>query len=64
MMPRSRRPRKPYRPPAEVPAALAAKRERDAARAYIMACAIANVDPANSLRRRQSRRYGVQGGNQ
>jgi hypothetical protein len=30
MMPRSRRPRKPYRPPAEVPAALAAKREREA----------------------------------
>lgn len=29
-MPRSRRPRKPYRPPADVPAALAIKREREA----------------------------------
>jgi hypothetical protein len=62
MMPRSRRPRKPYRPPAEVPAPLAAKHERDAARAYISACSAANVDPANTDRRRQSRRYGVQGG--
>jgi hypothetical protein len=62
MMPRSRRPRKPYRPPAEVPAALAAKRERDAARAYIMACAIANVDPASAVTRRRSRHYGVQDG--
>jgi hypothetical protein len=64
MMPRSRRPRKPYRPPAEVPAALAAKRERDAARAYIMACAIANVDPGSAVTRRRSRHYGVQSGDQ
>jgi hypothetical protein len=60
---RNKKPRKPYRPPAVVPAPLAAKRERDQAGAFVkVAGRMGQGRIINPVARKKAQHIGIQGG--